>query len=100
MGTSDPQLWVKADGRVIGKTSVVFDTVSPVWPYSDQICLSTTNYAEEICAEIRDDYPPDDPKILNQACFSPDVFAPGGRDIKLSADAHLTFTAMFIESPV
>ena len=59
-GTSDPQVWIyHTQGGVIGgKTSVVYDSVDPVWPVGETICLDPALIAnDEMCVDVRDDWP-------------------------------------------
>ena len=57
-GTSDPQLYVYlADGgTLIGRTSVAYNTLTPVWPPHEEFCFTPDECPQRnICFEIRDD---------------------------------------------
>lgn len=41
-----------------GMTSVVYDSVNPVWPATETICVNLERLVEhQLCFEIRDDWP-------------------------------------------
>jgi hypothetical protein len=96
-GTSDPQLWISYGDDVVGKTSVVVDSVSPVWPESEQMCVSPI-HSRVICIDIRDDWPTEDPLLLNQGCHELPV-GPGDHEVSLSDGAKLMYSAVFPPPP-
>mmetsp|Transcript_14645 Transcript_14645/g.43663 ORF Transcript_14645/g.43663 Transcript_14645/m.43663 type:complete len:438 (+) Transcript_14645:1-1314(+) len=97
-GTSDPQLWIyqRVGGRrsVQKKSSILADTLMPVWTDADA-CVLLDN--SELCFEIRDDFPyaPKDPDILNQGCTT--SLSPGMHHVFLDHGCTLNFKIGFYQ---
>lgn len=100
-GIGDPQLFLHLTrgGDIVGKTAVAFNTVDPVWPPSETICLDTTSH--QFCVAIRDDCTvcgPEQP-LLNQGCVDLMV-AVGDHDAQLDNGCTLYYTVVPPLSPL
>ena len=100
-GTSDPRLWIYEvqGGDVIFKTSVVYDTVTPVWPATEIVCLDAARTQKGVfCIDVRDDWPPNDPPLLNFRCV-PLPQTAGAHTVVLDGGCHVSFVVTLPPPP-
>ena len=100
-GTSDPRLWIYEvqGGAVVFKTSVVYDTVTPVWPATEGVCLDAARTERGVfCIDVRDDWPLDDPPLLNFRCV-PLPETVGAHTVALDGGCHVSFVVTLPPPP-
>lgn len=96
-GTSDPQLWLhlkQGSEELAGKTSVAHDTIDPTWPRTEAICVdSASTDGQVLCVEIRDDWPHQDPELLNTGCI-PLPSQLGAQTVELDRGCTVSYTVV------
>ena len=100
-GISDPRLWIyEVQGRdVVFKTSVMYDTVNPTWPPTEVGCLNSSRTEKGVfCIDVRDDWPLDNPPLLNFGCV-PLPESLGKQTVSLSLGCQVSFVVSLPPPP-